>query len=84
MCYITMSDELIFVHSVGQRDARELQGLYSRSNDSYNMEDTVMPLHEYINDPIARDIIHNGATFQVLADDCIAIRSCCLFYLYVL
>lgn len=25
-----------------------------------------MPLHEYINDPIARDIIHNGATFQVL------------------
>lgn len=24
-----------------------------------------MPLHEYINDPIARDIIHNGATFQV-------------------
>ncbi|KAE9461267.1 hypothetical protein C3L33_06860, partial [Rhododendron williamsianum] len=76
VCYITMSDELIFVHSVGQRDARELQGLYSRSNDSYNMEDTVMPLHEYINDPIARDIIHNGATFQVLADDCIAIRSC--------
>lgn len=25
-----------------------------------------MPLHEYINNPIARDIIHNGATFQVL------------------
>ncbi|KAG5515503.1 hypothetical protein RHGRI_036521 [Rhododendron griersonianum] len=48
-----------------RRDARELQGLYSRSNDSYNMEDTVMPLHEYINDPIARDIIHNGATFQI-------------------
>lgn len=26
-----------------------------------------MPLHEYINDPVAHDIIHNGATFQVLA-----------------
>lgn len=71
MCYITRSDDLIFVHSVEQRDARRLQGLDSRSNDSYNMEDILMPLHEYINDPIARDIIHNGATFQVLVDDCI-------------
>lgn len=33
--------------------------------DPYNMGDVVMPLHEYINDPIAQDIIHNGATFQV-------------------
>lgn len=48
-----------------RRDARRLQGLDSRSNDSYNMEDILMPLHEYINDPIARDIIHNGATFQI-------------------
>lgn len=71
VCYITTSYELIFVYFVGQRDARGLQGLDSGSNDPYNMEDMVMPLHEYINDPIARDIIHNGATFQVLADDCI-------------
>ncbi|XP_059659432.1 protein-tyrosine sulfotransferase [Cornus florida] len=49
-----------------RRDARKQRGpFHVKSNDSYNMEDIVMPLHEYINDPIARDIIHNGATFQV-------------------
>lgn len=30
------------------------------------MEDMLIPLHDYINDPIAQDVIHNGATFQVL------------------
>lgn len=34
-------------------------------SDPYNMEEIVMPLHEYIYDPIALDIVHNGATFQV-------------------
>lgn len=29
------------------------------------MEEIVMPLHKYIEDPIAQDIVHNGATFQV-------------------
>ncbi|XP_057474611.1 protein-tyrosine sulfotransferase [Actinidia eriantha] len=49
-----------------RRDARRHSGpTYIRSNDSYNMEEIVMPLQEYINDPIARDIIHNGATFQI-------------------
>lgn len=36
------------------------------SNDSYNLEEMAMPLHKYIKDPIAQDIIHNGATFQVI------------------
>lgn len=36
-----------------------------RGNDPYNMDEMVMPLHDYINDPIAQDIVHNGATFQV-------------------
>ncbi|KAK2977413.1 hypothetical protein RJ640_006042, partial [Escallonia rubra] len=49
-----------------RRDARKGGSTtYSKSNDSYDMEDFVMPLHQYINDPIARDVIHNGATFQV-------------------
>jgi hypothetical protein len=30
------------------------------------MEDFAMPLQEYINHPAAWDIVHNGATFQVL------------------
>ncbi|KAJ6833566.1 protein-tyrosine sulfotransferase [Iris pallida] len=34
-------------------------------SNPYDMEDMVMPLHAYINDPVAHDIIHNGATFQV-------------------
>ncbi|KAG9142110.1 hypothetical protein Leryth_016309 [Lithospermum erythrorhizon] len=49
-----------------RRDAKKLKGLIEiTSNDSYNMEDVVMPLHQYINDPTAVDIIHNGATFQI-------------------
>ncbi|KAF8403069.1 hypothetical protein HHK36_011163 [Tetracentron sinense] len=42
-------------------DARDIKDKI----DSYNMEAIVMPLHEFINYPVAHDIIHNGATFQV-------------------
>ncbi|XP_021745953.1 protein-tyrosine sulfotransferase-like isoform X2 [Chenopodium quinoa] len=48
-----------------RRDARLSQNLNHVSKDSYNMEDFAMPLLQYINDPIALDIVHNGATFQV-------------------
>ncbi|KAK1421623.1 hypothetical protein QVD17_24104 [Tagetes erecta] len=49
-----------------RRDARKLKGPpYTYGNDSYNMKEVVMPLHEFINHPVALDIIHNGATFQV-------------------
>ncbi|CAK9165190.1 unnamed protein product [Ilex paraguariensis] len=71
-----------------RRDARKRQGqgpTYIKSNDSYDVEGIVMPLHEYINDPIARDIIHNGATFQVAGltnNSCLAesheVRRCVL------
>ncbi|XP_048325003.2 protein-tyrosine sulfotransferase isoform X2 [Ziziphus jujuba] len=48
------------------RDARKLRGLNNiMHSDPYNMEEIVMPLHEYIYDPISLDIVHNGATFQV-------------------
>ncbi|GAV66414.1 Sulfotransfer_2 domain-containing protein [Cephalotus follicularis] len=49
-----------------RRDANKHRGLNEvESSDSYNMKDIVMPLHDYINDPIAHDIVHNGETFQV-------------------
>lgn len=49
-----------------RKEARKHKGsAYSQSSDLYNAEDIVMPLIEYINHPIALDIIHNGATFQV-------------------
>ncbi|CAN4119320.1 unnamed protein product [Withania somnifera] len=35
------------------------------STNPYDMKEIVMPLHEYINNPVAQDILHNGATFQV-------------------
>ncbi|PIA37348.1 hypothetical protein AQUCO_03000148v1 [Aquilegia coerulea] len=38
---------------------------FKESNDPYDVEKIVMPLHEFINDPVAHEIIHNGATFQV-------------------
>ncbi|MFS7966316.1 putative protein-tyrosine sulfotransferase [Helianthus anomalus] len=46
--------------------ARKIKGPPNTyGNDSYNMKEIVMPLHEFINHPVALDIIHNGATFQV-------------------
>ncbi|KAK4483400.1 hypothetical protein RD792_010586, partial [Penstemon davidsonii] len=49
-----------------RRDTRKLRGQSQLvTNNSYDMEDMLMPLHDFINDPIARDIVHNGATFQI-------------------
>ncbi|XP_016465979.2 protein-tyrosine sulfotransferase-like [Nicotiana tabacum] len=49
-----------------RREARKQKGNSAvASTNPYDMEEMVIPLHEYINNPIARDIIHNGATFQV-------------------
>ncbi|KAG6491175.1 hypothetical protein ZIOFF_052508 [Zingiber officinale] len=50
-----------------RRHARELGRLRKteKTNNPYDMEEMVMPLQEFINDPIAHEIIHNGATFQV-------------------
>ncbi|KAI4322274.1 hypothetical protein L6164_021985 [Bauhinia variegata] len=49
-----------------RRDARYSREIaMTESNDSYDMENFAMPLHEYINHPVAEDIVHNGATFQV-------------------
>ncbi|KAL2239434.1 UNVERIFIED_CONTAM: Protein-tyrosine sulfotransferase, partial [Sesamum indicum] len=48
-----------------RRDARKLRGqLHLVANSSYDVEDILMPLREYIHHPIALDIVHNGATFQ--------------------
>ena len=51
-----------------QRDARGIDQVHSSKKVkayAYDAEDMVMPLHQYINDPVAHEIIHNGATFQV-------------------
>ncbi|KAL1817097.1 protein-tyrosine sulfotransferase-like isoform X1 [Daucus carota subsp. sativus] len=49
-----------------RKEARKHKSLsYSQISDLYNAEDIVMPLIEYMRHPIALDIIHNGATFQV-------------------
>ncbi|XP_057448976.1 protein-tyrosine sulfotransferase [Lotus japonicus] len=49
-----------------RRDARYSRELdIIEGSDPYDMEDFAMPLQEYISHPVARDILHNGATFQV-------------------
>ncbi|XP_071690360.1 protein-tyrosine sulfotransferase-like isoform X2 [Rutidosis leptorrhynchoides] len=49
-----------------RRDDRKRNGApFGYGNDSYDMEEIVMPLHEFIDHPVAVDIVHNGATFQV-------------------
>jgi hypothetical protein len=51
---------------VAQREARKF-GKLKRNifSDVYNREDVAMPLHEFINHPVAHELIHNGVTFQV-------------------
>ncbi|XP_042418651.1 protein-tyrosine sulfotransferase-like isoform X4 [Zingiber officinale] len=50
-----------------RRDARRSRRYpkFEEISSPYDMQNMAMPLHEYINHPIAHDIIHNGATFQV-------------------
>ncbi|XP_039806142.1 protein-tyrosine sulfotransferase-like isoform X6 [Panicum virgatum] len=48
-----------------RRGARVDKMHSSKKVNAYDVEDMVMPLHEYINDPVAHEIIHNGATFQI-------------------
>ncbi|KAL6606166.1 hypothetical protein ACP70R_041819 [Stipagrostis hirtigluma subsp. patula] len=52
--------------SVSFRDARGIDQVNSTKKvNAYDVEDMVMPLHQYINDPVAHEIVHNGATFQI-------------------
>ncbi|KAL0534053.1 hypothetical protein IC582_028330 [Cucumis melo] len=49
-----------------RRDARRQKGSSEAKSDSpYDMEDMLMPLKEFVDDPIVQDIVHNGATFQI-------------------
>lgn len=49
-----------------RRDASRQKGSSeARSDSPYDMEDILMPLHEFIDDPVVHDIVHNGATFQI-------------------
>ncbi|XWS28977.1 hypothetical protein CRYUN_Cryun25bG0117300 [Craigia yunnanensis] len=55
----------IYFYSYGPREARKARGTNEvKGSDPYNKEDIAMPLLDYINDPIAHGIVHNGATFQ--------------------
>ncbi|PKA59254.1 Protein-tyrosine sulfotransferase [Apostasia shenzhenica] len=50
-----------------RRDARKHVNITSikSTQDPYNMQEVVMPLEVFIDDPVAHEIIHNGATFQL-------------------
>lgn len=61
-----------------KRDARKVKDVVIIEDDNpYDMEEMLMPLHKYLNTPTAHDIIHNGATFQVLfLVVCFSFSSC--------
>nr|GMD27434.1 protein-tyrosine sulfotransferase isoform X1 [Ipomoea batatas] len=73
-----------------EKDVRMLKGESGAvigGNNPYNVEEMVMPLHEFINDPIVLDLVHNGATFQVAGltnnsytDESHPVRRCVLKY----
>ncbi|XP_031121185.1 protein-tyrosine sulfotransferase-like [Ipomoea triloba] len=73
-----------------RKDVRMLKGESGAvigANNPYNVEEMVMPLHEFINDPIVLDLVHNGATFQVAGltnnsytDESHPVRRCVLKY----
>ncbi|CAN8305938.1 unnamed protein product [Cochlearia groenlandica] len=49
-----------------RRDSRKAKGVVIIEDDNpYDMEEMLMPLHKYLDSPMAHDIIHNGATFQI-------------------
>jgi hypothetical protein len=50
-----------------QEKSREFEGIRADSEEfsNYNASDYVMPLHEFIYQPVVIDILHNGGTFQV-------------------
>lgn len=67
ICTISNCNKFYIFYSDEQRDARRKKGLRDlKGNDSYNMEEVVMPLQQFLNEPLTWDIVHNGATFQVL------------------
>lgn len=50
-----------------RRDARQIErmAIEKEAENSYDMEAMLMPLREFIHHPLAHEIVHNGATFQV-------------------
>lgn len=44
-----------------QSEVRSIKGMHN----PYDMNELVMPLHTFVDDPMAHEIIHNGATFQL-------------------
>ncbi|KAF3783156.1 Protein-tyrosine sulfotransferase [Nymphaea thermarum] len=48
-----------------RRDARRNERVMEEIKNPYDIEEIAMPLHAFINDLLAHELIHNGATFQV-------------------
>ncbi|CAN6479360.1 unnamed protein product [Victoria cruziana] len=48
-----------------RRDAYGNGRAVEEIKDPYDVEEIAMPLHAFINHPLAHELIHNGATFQV-------------------
>ncbi|KAF3780089.1 Protein-tyrosine sulfotransferase [Nymphaea thermarum] len=47
------------------RDARRNQSMMSEERDPYNINQIALPLHDFVNDPLVHELVHNAVTLQV-------------------
>ncbi|KAF3774052.1 Protein-tyrosine sulfotransferase [Nymphaea thermarum] len=66
-----------------ERDARRNQSMMSEEIDPYNLNQIALPLHDFVNDPLVHELVHNAVTLQVAGlteNSCLqeshAIRRC--------
>ncbi|KAF3772205.1 Protein-tyrosine sulfotransferase [Nymphaea thermarum] len=66
-----------------ERDARSNQSMMSEEIDPYNLNQIALPLHDFVNDPLVHELVHNAVTLQVAGlteNSCLqeshAIRRC--------
>ncbi|KAF3774726.1 Protein-tyrosine sulfotransferase [Nymphaea thermarum] len=53
------------VELFARRDARRNQSMMSKEIDPYNITQIAMPLHDFVNDPLVHELVHNAITLQV-------------------
>ncbi|XP_031505091.1 protein-tyrosine sulfotransferase-like isoform X2 [Nymphaea colorata] len=53
------------VELFARRDARRNQSMMSEEINPYNINQIAMPLHDFVNDPLVHELVHNAITLQV-------------------
>ncbi|XP_031505419.1 protein-tyrosine sulfotransferase-like isoform X3 [Nymphaea colorata] len=56
---------MLAVELFARRDPRRNQSMMSKEIDPYNITQIAMPLHDFVNDPLVHELVHNAITLQV-------------------